>query len=163
MQNTSTPPRPFAVVRERLHQIPAALSLLLCFLFLIPAAFAQRDSGTISGTVQDQGHAVIPNANITLENTTTGEKRTITSNSAGFFNLAAVPVGTYKLTITANGFNTYVATDIVMHAGEDHLIPDIALSVAGAQTQVEVTASEAAVIPTDSGVSSTTINQDLVE
>ena len=50
-----------------------------------------------------------------------------------------------------------------MHAGEDHRIPDLLLNVSGAQSQVEVTASEAAVIPTDSGASSTTINQDLVE
>jgi Carboxypeptidase regulatory-like domain len=136
---------------------------LLTVLLLTPAAFAQRATGTISGTVEDKSQAVIPNATITLENTATHDKRAITSNGTGFFNFAAVPPGTYTLTITAHGFNTLTATQVVIHAGEDHGIPNLELGVAGEQQQVEVTASEAAVIPTDSGTSSTTINQDLVE
>jgi hypothetical protein len=131
--------------------------------FLAPAAFAQRNTGTISGTVEDKSHAVIPNATVTLESTATHDKRTSTSNGTGLFTFAAVPVGTYQLTISATGFNNFTATDIIMHAGEDHKIPDIALGVSGQQEQVEVSASEAAVIPTDSGASSTTISQDLVE
>ena len=70
--------------------------------------------GTISGTVEDQGRAVIPNATVTLENTSTGEKRTVASNGTGFFNFAAVRVGTYKVTITASGFNEFTATDIII-------------------------------------------------
>jgi hypothetical protein len=130
---------------------------------VVPAAFAQRATGTISGTVEDKSQAVIPNATITLENTATHDKRTTTSNGTGFFNFAAVPPGTYNVTVTAEGFSSFQATDIIIHAGEDHGIPNLELGVAGSQQQVEVTASEAAVIPTDSGASTTTINQDLVE
>lgn len=163
MQTHHMPPRVFAVFRDRLAYVPVLLSLLLSCFFLTPAAMAQRDSGTISGTVQDQGQAVIPNATVTLQSTTTGDKRTITSNAAGMFTFAAVPVGSYDLTIDAQGFSQYASKGIIMHAGEDHRIPNIALGIAGAQTQVEVTASDAAVIPTDNGTSSTTISQDLVE
>lgn len=151
-------------MKRKLHTyLHYGLLILVCCILSAGSAFAQRDTGTISGTVQDQNHAVIPSATVTLENTTSGDKRVSVSNGAGFFNFAAVPVGNYKLTITANGFNNYLATDIIMHAGEDHTIPDIALNVAGAQASVDVVASEAAVIPVDSGASSTTINQDLVE
>src|SRR5947209_3593917 len=129
------------------HPFHSFLILLLgfCTLF-VPAAFAQRDSGTVSGTVQDQNHAVIPNANVTLENTATGDKRTSVSNETGFFHFAAVPVGTYKVSIAAQGFNSYVATDIIMHAGEDHRLPELLLSIAGAQQNVEVVASGASSI-----------------
>ena len=140
----------------------SCLIFLLC-LSLIPLARAQRDTGTISGTVQDVAHAVIPGATATLQNTATGDKRSSVSNGTGFFNFAAVPVGTYKLTITAPGFTDYVATDIIMHAGEDHRIPDIGMKIASAEAKVEVVASEAGTIPLDSGASSTTINQELVE
>ena len=70
-------------VRGSFVQSCLVLLLGICT-FFVPAAFAQRDTGTISGTVQDQNHAVIPNANVTLENTTTGDKRTSTSNARVF-------------------------------------------------------------------------------
>lgn len=154
-----------ACVRKRslCFRILTLVFALMGLYFFAPGALAQRDTGTISGTVQDQGHAVIPNANVSLENTTSGDKRMITSNGAGFFNFAAIPVGTYKVTITAKGFSSYVATDVIIHAGDDHKLADVLLNVEGAQANVEVVASQAGVIPTDSGASSTTINQDLVE
>src|SRR5215469_1189019 len=136
---------------------------LLCVCLSVPAAFGQSGTGTISATVQDPTRAVISNAAVTLENIATHDKRATVSNGSGFFNFAAVPPGTYKITVTAEGFNPFVATDIIMHAGEDHKLPELQLGVSGTSAQVEVTASEAAVIPTDSGTSSTTVNQDLVE
>jgi hypothetical protein len=98
-----------------------------------------------------------------LVNVNTSDQQIITSNGSGFFNFASVPVGTYKLSVNAPGFRTYVATDIAVHAGEDRTIPNLVLKIGSTETRVEVTASEAAVIPTDSGSSSTTISQDLVE
>jgi hypothetical protein len=144
-------------------RFPILVLAIMCGCFFSPAASAQRDTGTISGTVQDPSHAVIPNANVILENNSTHDKRSTVSNGSGFFNFAAVPVGTYKLTISAQGFNPYTATDIIMHAAEDHKLTDLQLNVSGTAAEVEVTASQAAVIPTDSGASSTTLNQDLVE
>lgn len=164
MQNQSNlPPRVLSRVRATLSRLSILTLLFLLGGLFVPAAFGQRDTGTIGGTVEDQYHAVIPNATVTLLNVSTGDKRVATSNGTGFFHFAAVAVGTYKVTISATGFSNYVATDIIMHAGEDHSIPNIALTVGTTESNVEVVASEAAVIPVDSGASSTTINQDLVE
>lgn len=139
-----------------------------CLLMLLgglisTSAWAQRGTGTISGTVQDAKRAVIPNATVTLENAATADKRQSVSNGTGFFNFAAVGVGTYKISISAPGFNTLEENDIVIHAGDDRLLPELILSVAGTEAKVEVTASDAGIIPTDSGSSSTTIGEDLVE
>ena len=107
---------------------------------------AQSSSGSITGTVQDKSSAVIPNADVTLVNVQTEDQRKTQSNGSGVFFFAAVPVGSYKVTIAASGFATFTATDIVMHSGESHVIPNIQLPVLEANTNVEVTASQAAVV-----------------
>ncbi|HEY9127737.1 MAG TPA: carboxypeptidase-like regulatory domain-containing protein, partial [Acidobacteriaceae bacterium] len=127
------------------------------------ASLAQTSSGSITGTVQDKSGAVIPNADVTLINVQTQDQRKTQSNGSGSFFFAAVPVGTYKVSITASGFSTFTATDIIMHSGESHVIPDIQLPVLTANTNMEVTASQAAVIPLDNGASSTTLNEVLVD
>lgn len=138
--------------------------LLACFLLIfLPLAYSQNQSGTISGTVTDASGAVVPNANAVLQNTVNGDKRVTVSNGSGFFTFAAVPPATYKVTISTPGFSSWVGTDIILHLGEDHVLPHIALQVASTAASVEVVSSQAAVIPLDTGASTTTINSELVE
>jgi hypothetical protein len=136
---------------------------LLILTFCPNAMWGQSSSGTISGTVADKTGAVIPNAPVTLINTQTDDVRKTLSNGSGLFFFAAVPVGTYKVTISATGFSTFVATDIIMHSGESHVIPDINLPLQAANTDVEVTASQAGLIPLDTGASTTTLSEELVD
>jgi len=139
----------------------AGIALVMCF--VSGAAYGQSASGTIAGTVTDASGAVIPDAKVILENTSSGDKRATVSNGSGFFNFAAVPPATYKVTIRAGGFTNWVGTDIILHLGENHVLPKIAMAVATSTSAVEVVASQAGVIPIDSGTSSTTLSTDLVE
>ncbi|GGA65570.1 hypothetical protein GCM10011507_16450 [Edaphobacter acidisoli] len=141
-----------------------AFACVMFVLCLTPGTlFAQSSGGTISGTVADTTGAVVPNASVVLVNTQSGDKRASVSNGSGFFNFAAVSPGTYKLTISASGFSTYVATDIIMHLGENHNLPSIALKVSSSNAVVEVVSSQAAVIPLDTGESSMTLSSKLVQ
>lgn len=146
----------------RIAAFACAALFLLCWL-ASPAAWAQSASGTLSGTVTDTSGAVIPNATVTILNTATGVATHSVSNGDGFFSFAAVPPSTYKLTVEAKGFANWVGTDIVIHLGENRTVPGIALPVATEQTNVQVTASQAAMIPLDTGASTTTINSTLVQ
>ena len=85
--------------------ISATLALMLC---LSAAAFGQGRAGDIEGTVTDSTGAVIPGATITVVSTgsTTGFRRTVTSNDEGRFRINQVAPGTYKLTIEAQNFAT---------------------------------------------------------
>jgi len=136
--------------------------LLLCVL-AVAGANAQSSGGTVSGVVTDPNGAMIPGAKATLTDVATGDKRNTVSNGTGLFHFAAVPVGTYTVTIEAAGFTKYQATDIIIHGGDDHVLRGLTLKVSGSSSEVEVTASEAAVIPVDNGASSTTINETLVQ
>src|SRR3989442_1622519 len=53
---------------------PLAVAVLLV---IAATAFAQTDTGKITGTVKDQNGAVVPGANITVTNTRTGEERSV--------------------------------------------------------------------------------------
>ncbi len=73
------------------------LMLTLCVLFTCNM-WAQGGSGELSGVVTDPSGAVVPNAQITLSNTATGDKRTTVTTGAGIYRFSALPVvGTYTL------------------------------------------------------------------
>src|ERR1700732_4423443 len=76
---------------------------ILTLVFLLPSVlFAQVTTATLSGTVQDTGGAVIPNADILVQNVLNGDKRTGKSDGAGVFTFASLPSGDYQVTITAD-------------------------------------------------------------
>jgi len=149
---------------KRISRACIVIGVSVSLLYFVPKfAHAQSASGTISGTVTDASGAVIPNASVVLQNAASGSKYNSASNGSGFFNFAAVPPGTYTLTIQAAGFASWVAKDITEHQGESHNIPHIILPIASAETRVQVTASEAGVIPLDNGSSTTTLNTQMVD
>ena len=90
-------------------------SLLLAFLVTTPLT-AQRITGDIAGDVTDSSGAVIPNVNVTAMNTETGLSRSGTTSSTGSFRIPELPIGPYKVTVTATGFKTAVQT-VQMSAG----------------------------------------------
>ena len=74
--------------------------------------FAQGATGTISGTVVDSNGAVVPGATATLTSQSTAQVRDATTNDSGTFAFPLLPVGTYKLEVTAKGFKTVIANDV---------------------------------------------------
>src|SRR5665213_4058446 len=82
--------------------------LLATGLFAALPMFAQASGGTISGTVTDVTNAIIPNAQITIKNLGTGEKRTLNTDKAGFYNAPSLLPGHYQVSATAPGFKTEI-------------------------------------------------------
>ena len=96
-----------------------------CLLFVI-AAIAVRGqvtSGSLSGIVQDNSGAVVPDAAVVLKNELTNSSRSTTSNSTGVFTFSAVPPGRYSVTVAHAGFETFNLNQIVLEQGEDRTIP----------------------------------------
>jgi hypothetical protein len=90
-----------------------ALSLLaLVGLFTLvsaPVATAQGIiTGGITGSVVDQTGAVIPNATVKAVNEATGGTLQVSTNGEGTFVINDVPLGSYTVTVTANGFRASV-------------------------------------------------------
>ena len=60
---------------------------------------AQTVTGAVTGTVTDPSGSVIPGAAVTAHNTETGVNSTATTNGAGLYRIANLPIGRYEVTI----------------------------------------------------------------
>jgi hypothetical protein len=93
--------------------------LLVLFLLgwlVLPPARAQQTLGKVSGTVTDATGAAIPAASILLVNEQTAATRNTTSDGAGGYLVQDLSIGTYTVTITAQGFNTETLTGFLVQA-----------------------------------------------
>ncbi|MGH9843639.1 MAG: carboxypeptidase regulatory-like domain-containing protein, partial [Blastocatellia bacterium] len=121
------------------------------------AAHAQSLTGQLTGTVYDQNRAVIPQAVLTLTNQSSGDVRRTTSNGEGYFAIAAIPTGTYALTVQAQGFAKWVRQGLVFNPGDRRTLDDILLGATAVETVVDVTATPESLAPLDNGEKSVTI------
>src|SRR5579859_471904 len=137
------------------------LTILTIVLLLPSFLLAQVTTATLSGTVQDSGGAVIPNADIHVQNVLNGDTRTGKSDGAGVFTFASLPSGDYQVTITADGCAKYSATHIHLDPGDQRALRDIHLAVGGATESVTVTADNQ--INTDSGEQSALIDAQQIQ
>src|SRR5260370_32407744 len=78
---------------------------LLMVLSVVPI-WAQISTGTIRGVVEDSSAEVIPNAEVTVTQTATGETRMTRTTASGEFNVPFLQVGQYAVSVTAGGFKT---------------------------------------------------------
>jgi hypothetical protein len=111
-----------------------AASLLLPFAFLLllsPSAFAQsQTTGRIAGTVKDQHGATIPGAELSVVSRSTGDERKVSTDSTGNYGVPLLPPGTYRLKVTAQGFNPTLFDNIQVLITETTLV-NADLTVAG--------------------------------
>ena len=88
---------------QRLRTAALLLSVLIAFSSVV---FAQLTTSDILGTVTDSTGSVVPNANVTLTNVDTQEKRTATSNASGEYVFPLLNPGHYSITVEAPGYAT---------------------------------------------------------
>jgi hypothetical protein len=116
--------------------LTAAL-LLSAFALATPGA-AQENRATIIGTVTDAQGGVIPNATIKATNIETNSTTTSTSNESGLYSLPFLPVGKYRISITAAGMKTSVRDNIELRVG-DRTQLDLQMEVGAVSETVTVT------------------------
>jgi hypothetical protein len=115
-----------------------AFVMFLLVGWLASPAFSQNVNASISGTVEDPTHALIPGVSITAENIDTGIKTTTVSNEVGVYNLVSIQPGLYKLNAELPGFEVYTYTNIQLGSGQQVRL-NFVLKVAAATGQsVEV-------------------------
>lgn len=140
-----------------MHSRKIHLSTLIAILALaisVPS-FGQVLKGSISGTATDPQGAVLPGAQIKATNNSTGAVLTTTADNSGLFRFSLIPVGEYKVEVSAANFNSAVQNNVLVSAGRDTGLGSIKLSVGQASTTVEVTAGAPLVETTQSQVTNT--------
>jgi hypothetical protein len=113
----------------------AAVSL--SFLCVVWMANAQGPVGTLNGTVTDPGGAVVPGATVVATNVSTQVETNTTTTNTGTYTLPYLPAGTYTIRVTAPGFRTATAENVVLRVAQTQTV-DVKLEVGAVTEQVVV-------------------------
>jgi hypothetical protein len=103
---------------------------------------------SLRGLVVDQSGGAVPGAQVELTNPATGLERATRTGPAGVYEFLQLPPGTYRLTVTANGFRNYEQTGIQLLVNTPATV-NATLEVGGATQVVSVTAEAPALNTTD--------------
>jgi hypothetical protein len=123
--------------RTRLIVFFVATSLWIPAAF-VPCAQAQTLGGIV-GTVTDKTGGVLPDTNVTIVGDQTKLTRTQKSNTNGSYDFVNLPIGTYTLTFTHEGFQTQKIPSITVQADRSATVNAI-LPVGQVSSVVEVQA-----------------------
>ena len=130
------------------------LSRLIAFFCLLSfwgrALLAQGVFATLTGLVSDPTGAVVRDAKLTLTDAGSNSARDTVTDAGGYYSFASVPVGTYNLSVAADGFKDYAASSISLGGGEKRTV-NIRMTVGTADQTVSVNAEDNALAITDSG------------
>jgi hypothetical protein len=98
--------------------------------------------GKISGTVTDVNDDIVPGAEVILQSSVTGERRSMVSGDDGSFTFNDVSPGvSYQVTISADGFVTWTSLTIAVRPGQIQFLTGSKLQIAAGATSVTVYAS----------------------
>ncbi|HYL86065.1 MAG TPA: TonB-dependent receptor [Candidatus Angelobacter sp.] len=134
---------------------------ILIVLSLAVAGSAQTFRGTINGTVTDPSGGSVPGATVKATEIATGLDHTTTTTSDGAFAFQDVPLGLYKVTVTATGFPPYAVDRVEVVAGQIYTL-QVKLTLQQQTTTVEVSAA-ALTLDTTTQTQTMTIPDDVVQ
>ena len=124
-----------------MKRLGCLVTVLICLLATLPAAYAQSVTGQISGVVVDPAGAIVPGATVQLTHDLSQQVRKYTTESNGSFIFTGLVPGTYSLHVTQAGFKGYDQKGITVAAQERVDLHEIHLSVGDVTSTVEVQAN----------------------
>lgn len=134
-----------------------SLALLLAVSFAARQLPAQTTTtGDISGVVTDPSGAIVPDAKIALKDNARGATQDTTSNKEGAYRFYLLVPGSYKVTVTATGFEAVTQT-VSVTVGQV-VTANVQLAL-GTSTQTVVVTEQSPLIQTDNGNLASTISE----
>jgi hypothetical protein len=106
---------------------------------LVAAGYSQTFRGAINGTVSDPTGAMIAGATVKATNPATGISLDTKTTSDGQFAFQDLPLGSYRVSVTAAGFNPATVENVPVTAGSVYTLP-VKMKVGTSTTSVEVSA-----------------------
>src|SRR6202047_989591 len=90
------------------------VTALMALAIFSQLATAQQTLGSLNGTVTDVSGAVVQKATVKIRNVATNLEVTAESKNDGSFSFADLPIGTYEVAFTKDGFKTAVYNQILV-------------------------------------------------
>jgi hypothetical protein len=134
----------------------------ICCLNSPTALYAQSTtSGDIAGVVTDATGAVVSNAKIVVANKETGVTQTLISGSNGGYRAPLLKPGSYKITVTATGFETS-STTVTVAVGQI-ASGDTKLTIGSSSETVEVSSDNVSLLHPENADISTSVSEAQVQ
>ena len=130
-----------------------ALISFFAILIFVVGAVAQTGNSSLRGTVLDAKGASVPDAAITITNSSLGITLTTKTDKDGGYQFLEVRPGTYVLTVTASGFASYRQTGLQLRVSTP-TTNDVQMQVASVATSIEVVTSGQTINTTDATLGS---------
>ena len=139
------------------------LSVLACALAWMQPnlVIAQTTTGTISGKIMDGSGSAVPNAKVIATELATNLSRDTNTGPDGVYSLLFLPVGAYRVDVSAGGFKKFEQTGIILELNRNARV-DAALQLGGVSETVEVKA-DAAIVETGNASLGLTVNSQDIE
>jgi hypothetical protein len=130
----STPMPLSRLVIRHGHLVAGLIALVFAF---AGQTYAQVVGGTISGTITDSSGAAVPDARVVVHNDETGNERRLLSGPDGRYAAPSIPVGSYTVTVKADGFGDQSRGGIPLSVGQAQSV-NLVLSPPGVAQTVTV-------------------------
>src|SRR5260370_19563401 len=123
--------------RRELDSLKGIVLISLLGLGWAGSAKAQIERATLTGTVTDASGASVPNARVEVVSPNTGFERHVETGDAGVYRITDLPIGTYDVTISHEGFKTFDEKGVELFVRQTRTV-DAQLQVGTAVARVEV-------------------------
>ena len=134
--------------------------LIFAALLLVVSAATANEFGAIRGVVHDPEHRPVQNSTVTLKAKSSDWIKTVTTDATGQFQLNAVPLGDYSVTVVSEGF-AQSSQNVTVASGSAPVV-HFQLRLATASEKVNVTATPE-VVGTDSATPITLVSRTDIE
>ncbi|PYX33432.1 MAG: TonB-dependent receptor [Acidobacteria bacterium] len=138
------------------------LGLIVVVVLLGVFGYAQTFRGAINGTVTDPSGAVVAGANVKATNSGTGVTLSTVSTSDGQFAFQDLPLGTYKIEVSASGFRPTAIDNVAVTAGGAYTVP-VKLSAGSAGTTVVEVSAAALTLDTTTATQDNILTTEAVQ
>jgi hypothetical protein len=151
--------------RSALHgtlaaRVPA-IGVAIAFFLVAGSAHAQQGSTAIVvGVVQDQSHAAIPGATVTLAHLDTTTTTEVITDERGQYRTPPLRIGRYEVNIELQGFRRFQQKDVVLNIGDVRTV-NASLELGELSEQITVSASVPLLSMADSTVGTVITNQQI--
>jgi hypothetical protein len=123
--------------------------------------YAQTTTGSIFGTVMDSTGAVVPQVEVTATNVATNFAKTATTGESGHYQIPYLPLGSYRVEVTAAGFKKFTQSGIVLEVDRNARV-DPRLEVGAVTEIVDVKADAPLVETTNATLGHTVSNAEII-
>jgi hypothetical protein len=114
--------------------------VFFCIFVLSVPLWGQKFTGQIRGLVTDKSGAVVPNASVSVTNASTGDVRTVTTNSDGDYVVVELNPAMYSVSVKQSGFKEFVSRNVEVNVSSTSVV-NAQLDVGNANEQVQVEAN----------------------